>query len=158
MPYPDKGRRILDGDATPDMARSWRVSVPAFQVVAHESAAFGENLIHMPVSLFHHVEYTVNVTPRYSLVEQVAHGVNEYLTGAAPTKRLYQTFLAQCQVKPHLEVMTSNPTETLGKPLRIAVVASAGDFGAPSNGIPSRVGPFDGRSLGHEDSPSRIEF
>ena len=27
------------------------------------------------------VEYAVNVTPGYSLVEQVAHGVNEYLTG-----------------------------------------------------------------------------
>ena len=158
MPYPDKGRRILDGDATPDMARSWRVSVPAFQVVAHESAAFGENLVDMPVSLFHHVEHTVNVTPRYSLVEQVAHGVNKYLTGAAPTKRLYQTLLSQRKVKPHFKGMTSNATETLGKPLRIAVVAAAGDFGAPSNGIPSRVGPFDGRSFGHEDSPDRIQF
>ena len=108
MPYLDKGRRILNGDATPDMARSWRVSVPTFQVVAHESAAFGENLIHMPVSLFHHVEYTVNVTPRYSLVEQVAHRVNEYLTGAAPTKRLYQTFLAQRKLD-----FTQNPGKVM---------------------------------------------
>ena len=114
MPYPDKGGRIFHRDATPDMAWSWRVSVPAFQVVAHESAALGENLIHMPVSLFHHFEHTVNVTPRYGFVKQVAHGVNEYLTGAAPAKRLYQTILAQRQVKPHFKGMTSYPTETLG--------------------------------------------
>ena len=137
MPYPDKGRRIFDRDSTPDMAWCLRVSVSAFQIVAHEGAAFGENLIHMPVSLFHHVEHTVNVTPRYSLVEQVAHGVDEYLTGAAPAKRLYQTILAQRQVKPHFIGMTSHPTETLGKPLSIAVVASAGDLGAPSNRVPS---------------------
>src|SRR4029077_12203363 len=55
----------------------------------------------------------------------------------------------QCQVKAVLEWMSGRPSETLRKPLRIAVIAACTDLCATSDGIPRRIRPFDSGAVSH---------
>ena len=51
----------------------------------------------MPISLLHDIKDTVYETPRDFFVEEVTHGVYEYLTWAPPCGEvLFQALLAQC--------------------------------------------------------------
>src|SRR5580704_15197025 len=45
--------------------------------------------------------------------------------------------------------MSGNTAEALGKPLGVTVIAAAANLRASRNWVPSRIGPFDCRAVGH---------
>ena len=139
------------------MPRSVRTSIPFPQIIPHERTPLCEDLEDMPISLFHHIEDLVHKGPRDILVEQITHGIYEHLTRPPPTKRLFQTLFAQRQIESHLKGMANNSAKPFRKSLSVAIVASPGNLGTPSDGIPSRVGPFDPRLISHSSSQNKVQ-
>ena len=155
---PDSRRRhvILDGHAAPDMRGRRALPVSAPQVCPHERAAFREHLELMPVGGLHGVEDAVDEIGWYTLVEQVAHRIDEDPTRPFPRKRLVQPLRAQCEVESVLEGMAGRTTKPLGEALGIAVIAAACDLGAARHRIPRRVGPLDRGSVAHTVGPCGV--
>jgi hypothetical protein len=76
-------------------------------------------------------------------LKKVAHGVDEDAPGRLPPERLFKFLGNQAQVETLLIGVTRYTSETLGKDLRIAMLASRAYLGAPAHRIPSCIGPFD---------------
>jgi hypothetical protein len=97
----------------------------------------------MPISHLHDASDGDYVIFRYSLVEQVAHGVHKNHFSAGPSERLIEFFGYEAQIKTLLVWVPRDASEALCKSLGVAVLASRADFRAASNRIPSSISPFN---------------
>ena len=117
----------------------------------------------------HDIEEMANEIERNVFVEQVAHRIDEDNPGGVPPKRIFRRLVVQKDgsVPPaplidHLQVVGGSagvaPScprplghrgQTFGHALGVAVRASWAHLRAPHDRVPRRLGPFDGRSLGH---------
>ena len=97
----------------------------------------------MPSCCDHDPRDSFDIYIRDLIVEKVAHGINEDYFGFAPTQWLSQFFRNQTQVKSLFVGMALDATKTLRERFRVTVFAPGADLGAPANGIPCGVRPFD---------------
>ena len=103
----------------------------------------------MPVCRFHRVEHGIDEPEWHGLVEEIAHGVDEYTAWRSPVQRLLEPFRPQRQIEAVLEWMARHTPEPLREALCIAEVATTRDLGAPRNWVPRRIRPLDLRAATH---------
>jgi hypothetical protein len=79
------------------------------------------------------------------------------LRGALTTPKVTHRAASRCifapaltgQIESGAEWMVRNTPKSLREPLGIAMVTPSTDLGAPRNGVPGRIGPFDRRAISH---------
>jgi hypothetical protein len=103
----------------------------------------------MPVGALHSVEHLVDEYARHVLVEQVAHGINEYHAGLAPAQGLLDSLWPQRQIEAKRKGMARNAAKPLREALGVAVIAPATDLSATRYRVPGHVSPFDCATIGH---------
>lgn len=98
----------------------------------------------MPIGRHHYLRNGQDIFVRDSIVEKVAHGVDEDHFRVAPTKRLRELFGHKSQVEALLVGMPLDAAKTLGERLGITVLAARADLRAAAHWVPGRICPFDG--------------
>ena len=121
--------------------------------MCHAIVALGQDLKDMPVGLPHDSGDLQNVAIGNGLVEEIAHRIDEDLSGAFPAKGLRKFLRNQPNVESLFEGMSRNTSKTLCKSLRIAVLTSGADLRAASDRIPRRIRPFDLGMFAHDYAP-----
>ena len=74
------------------------------------------------------------------------------MRGRRQRKGCSESLSTQRQVEALLERMALDAAESLREPLGIAVIASPGNLGATSDGVPCRIRPLDSGILSHQNS------
>ena len=105
MAYPGESGTVLDGDSEPDMTGTPAAAISRGKEIPHQRASFRQNLEDVPVGPFHRVADGLDELPRYPLMEQVRHRVDEDHPRFAPTQRLVQPLGSQSQVETGFERM-----------------------------------------------------
>jgi hypothetical protein len=80
------------------------------------------------VGLCHDAQHRLDELPRYILVEQIAHGVNEDHAGLSPLQGLLKSLLSELEVKSAFVWVTGYAPKALCKSLRVAVSAPRADL------------------------------
>src|SRR6185436_6934453 len=104
--------------------------------------ALCEYLEDMPTGLRHHIKDTDDKFIWYLLVKEVAHAIDKYSSTLPPSQGESNLILVERHFEPILVSRITHGVEAAREALSVAVLASRTDFGAASNRIPSRVGPF----------------
>ena len=104
----------------------------------------------MPSRAFHDIEDLEDVAARDILVEEVAHRVDEHISGLPPSERNSQNVGMESDIEAVSVSPEPDPAEAFRKAFSIAVPAPLADFGAAGDRIPGRLGPFDGGKSGHQ--------
>ena len=103
-----------------------------------------EDLELVPVRRLHGLEDFEDEVGRHSLMEEIAHRVDEDGARLFPFQWESETLGPKLEIKPLLKRMTWHTTEPLGKCLGVTVFTAWTDFRAPSDWVPGGVGPLDG--------------
>jgi hypothetical protein len=115
--------------------------------------ALGEHLEDVPVAFRHDLEDLLQEVQRHLLMEQVAHGVDEYAAWLTPAPRFIQAFGVEREVEAIREVLV----EAFREGFSVAVFAARAYLVAPDGGVPGLVRPLDRCvSARHTTSPGKV--
>src|SRR5918992_2146663 len=115
--------------------------------------ALCEHLEDVPVAFRHDLEDLLQEIQGHLLMEQVAHGVDEYATWLTPAPRFIQAFWVEGEVEAIWEVLMEAFRESFG----IAVFAARAYLVAPDGRVPGLVRPLDRCvSTRHTSSPGKV--
>jgi len=120
--------RAFNGHAEPDVRRRQTGAVTAAKISDKERAAFGQDLIGMPVGRLHGVEHGVDESFGHLLVKEVAHGVDEDAPRLSPLERLGHALRPEREVEAVLKRMPGDAAKPLREALGITKIAAARDF------------------------------
>ena len=140
---------ILDADPEPHVGQPGQPGELAREQLAEPLMPLREHLERMPRGLLHDPANGRDVLGRHSLLEQVAHGVDEYAPWRPPAERIPELVGDEPEVEALLEGMAGHASEALREGLGVAVLAARTDLHAAADGVPGGVGPLDGAAVTH---------
>ena len=108
-----------------------------------------EDLELVPVRRLHGLEDFEDEVGRHSLMEEIAHRVDEDGARLFPSQGKVQTLGPKLEVEPLLKRMTRHAAKPFCKRLGIAVLAARTYLRAAGDWVPGGVGPFDWGVLRH---------
>src|SRR5271157_5498043 len=134
---------VFSTHAPPNMGFRSRKPQTRFQQLPHSGGSLCKHLKRVPVGLNHHIHNGSNVFVRNSIMEQVAHGVDEHPSWRTPSQWFFQLLRHKTKVKALFVGMAFDATKPFSKYSGIAMHAAGTDFGAASNRVPRCVSPLD---------------
>lgn len=143
MPYARLSLPVLDRDTEPYVRGRATAAIADVDKSPQQRTALGQHLEHVPIGPFHCVKHRLNMPPRYGLVEEIAHGIDEDHSRTLPSQRVTQTLGAQRQIETGFEWMTADASKSLREAFGVAVVAAGADLRTTRHRVPGRVGPFN---------------
>jgi hypothetical protein len=141
---------ILDAHADPDvrMPRQRRCELSQALVT------LGQDLKRVPMGLSHDLEDLLEVGVRNTLVEEVAHRVDEDHSRPRPLQWLLQPLRPELQREALLVGVSRDPAPALGERLRVAVRAARRNLVATRHRVPGRLSPLDRALVSHHRARS----
>src|SRR5712672_767912 len=97
----------------------------------------------MPFRGHHDLRHRNDVVVRNSIMEKVAHGIDENHFWYAPAQRFHKFLWHEPQIEPLLVWVALNSPEAFRKCLRVAMFTTGTDFRAAANRIPGGICPFN---------------
>ncbi len=138
------GRSVLHAHAVPDVGETAHPAQFAGEQTLHAAMSLGQHLERVPAGAAHHRADGRDEVDWHVFVKQIAHGVNEDSSRAAPRQGLVQLLRHEPEVETLFERMSGHASEALGERLRVAVRAAGADLGAATDRVPGGIRPFDG--------------
>lgn len=101
----------------------------------------------MPGCPEHDFRHRSDIGIRDTVLEQIAHAIDEDSSWRRPQQGLKQLFRYESRVETMPVRVLRDISKSLGKRLGIAVFAAGTNLDTAPNWIPSRLGPLDARML-----------
>ncbi|MDQ5894849.1 MAG: Response regulator [Actinomycetota bacterium] len=136
---------VLDRDAHPNVRMPFEFGCQLSESIL----SLGKDLEHVMVRLPHHRENLLDVVERNPLMEEIAHRVDEDDPWSLPLQRLVQAVRPKAQIEALFVGVPWDTPPTFSERFGVAVGTTRRDLGAPRNGIPRRLSPFDCAAIRH---------
>ena len=82
-------------------------------------------------------------------MKEIAHRIDENYSGLSPAQRGIYKIILQRDIKTVSVTVLPHFKQSIGHPFSVTILAPGAYLAAPCYGVPSRLGPLDGRILSH---------
>ena len=147
---------IFDTNSEPNVSRVVNRRKLCVNQAFHPLWTFRKDLIRVPIRRQHHVKGSENEVIWHSVLKEIAHRIDKYLSRPNPGQRLNKLLWNQSEVETELVWVSEDTAPPLREDFRVAVLAAWANFSTASDGIPCCVRPFDGTRIAHIGLHSNI--